>query len=190
MPMPANASRIVPSGTSIGLELRPYRSLDARGARYFLLGVAIAAFVGAGIAALNGAWPALIFAAIEVFAVAFALRLNMRPREDLHEVRIDERNVTVEIKERGRSTVAVLPRYWTRVRLDRPHDALERTHLYLECHGKVYEIGYFLNEPELLAAERLLVSLIGPRGCAPDLQARLESMPSAALTASLPEEPA
>lgn len=174
-------SRLVLSDSSIGLELRPHRSLERNGVRCFLLSVALAAFAGATLAAMNGAWPALIFAAIEVVAIAFALHLNMRAREDLHRIVIDERDIRIQITERGRTSDLVLPRYWCRVCLRPSRSRLHPCRLQLECQGKACELGSFLNEPDRAEVEKTLQLMIGPCGCAPSLSAAIEVLTRPAL---------
>ncbi|MBX5460085.1 MAG: DUF2244 domain-containing protein [Steroidobacteraceae bacterium] len=153
----------------ITFELHPHRTLSDSSARLFLASVFTVSFTGAAIAAAYGAWPALVFAALQFAGIRAALRHNMRERDDLHLIIIGEDTVTVQITERGRTTTAHLARHWTRVRLCPSPFALHPARLMVESEGRAYEIGSFLTDEGRRALSRELTLVIGRMGESPQL---------------------
>jgi uncharacterized membrane protein len=164
----------------ITFELHPHRTLSENGARVFLASVFAVSFTGAGIAAAYGAWPALLFAALQFAGIRAALRHNRRDRDDVHLIAIGEDTVTVQITERGRTTTACLARHWTRVRLCPSRYALHPARLMVESEGHAYEIGSFLTDEGRRALSHELALVIGRMGESPQLPLN----PAAAQTAA------
>jgi uncharacterized membrane protein len=168
----------------IKFELHPHRTLTEHGARMFLGSVFAVSFTGAGLAAAQGAWPALVFAALQFVAVRAALRYNMRDREDVHLIIVADDTVTVQITERGRTTHAQLARHWTRVRLRPAQYAFHPARLMVESQGRAYEVGSFLTEEARRALGRELARAIGRMGESPPLAATPLPVPAAERAAS------
>jgi uncharacterized membrane protein len=150
-------------------ELRPHRSLTAAGARLFLMSVAAVSLGASSIIALRGAWPALVFSGIVIFAIYLALRASMRAREDSQEIHITEHKVQLFYIERSHVSAVTLPRCWTRVRLHPSHTTRTTSTLCVESAGRYYEIGSFLTETERRDLEAQLRRLIGGMGAMPSL---------------------
>jgi uncharacterized membrane protein len=159
------------------LQLRPHRALTARGARYFVASVVAASFLAATVAAFNGAWPALVYAAIQSAVIVVALHLNMRERNDLHELQITATTIRIRFEERGRVSQVSLPRHWTRVQLQRPSTMLHPSVLVLESQGRQFEIGSFLTEADRQALAATLSRMIGPMGQSPAIDTFEDPVP-------------
>lgn len=151
---PANA------GTRV-FELHAHRSLTAAGARRLVLIVAAGTFAVAGFFTAYGFWPVLIFAALEVLALQWALNASMRSGNVSETITITPDHVTIEHREDGNHRFAVFPRHWARVTLHAPLAALHPSRLMLESHGRACEVGRFLTEDERRSLAARLKQLVG-----------------------------
>jgi uncharacterized membrane protein len=140
-------------------DLTPHCSLSVRGAVVFFASVALLTFGIAGVATLLGYWPVLPFAGAEMLLLAWALHSNMQRRHEHEIIDISETEVVIT-HSRGNPSRVVFPRHWARVKIRRPHSPLHRSHLVIESHGRVHEVGKFLTDEErcqLAAALRLRI---------------------------------
>jgi uncharacterized membrane protein len=144
--------------------------MSPRGAQCFIASVIVTSFLAATIAAFHGAWPALIYAALQSTVIVVAFHLNMRERNDFHELRITEETVDIRYAERGRVSSVSLPRHWTRVRLKAAATPLHPSMLLIESGGKCFEVAGFLTEADRRDVAQVLVKLIGPMGHSPPLE--------------------
>jgi uncharacterized membrane protein len=142
-------------------ELVPRCSLTRKGARIFLALVAAPTFGIAGALSLQGYWPVLPFAGLEVGLLVWAVRASMRRGAERETIIISEDSVT--LRQCGSDGVhsQVFPRHWSRVTLHAPLAALHPSRLMLESHGRACELGRFLTEDERRSLAVRLKQLVG-----------------------------
>lgn len=135
------------SGVERVWTLRRNCSMSPRdlGALFVCLG--LTTFGVATVCALSGAWFVLIFAAIEVGALAVTFIVYARHAGDCERLTLTARTLRVESDIGGRLTVSDLPRAWVRVNLQsaRNSRACERDRLVeLGASGRKVTVGRFL----------------------------------------------
>jgi uncharacterized membrane protein len=143
------------------LELRPRCSLTPQGARIFVGIVAGSTFGVGTIFALQGFWPVLPFAGLEVAVLAWAVRASMRAGVERETIVITERWVTITHHGLKGEHCSVFPRHWAKVKLRAPPVALHPSRLMLESHGRACEVGRFLTEDERRNLAARLTQLVG-----------------------------
>jgi uncharacterized membrane protein len=143
------------------LELTPRCSLTAKGARYFVAAVATPTFGVAGLFTLQGFWPVLPFAGLEIALLWWAVRASLRSGQVRETITISEEWVTISRRDRHGEGSSVFPRHWTRVTLHAPLAALHPSRLVLESHGRACEVGKFLTEDERRSLAVRLKQLVG-----------------------------
>lgn len=135
--------------------IRPDQSLQWHTAvKVYLVIAGVCLAVGVFFA-LQGYWPVLPFAGLEV-AVLGAAFYGCLARSQLREiVSVNADSVTVEKGRREPQQHWEYPRAWARINLERSHIAWYPSRLSVSFRGEAVEIGTFLNEQErcLLAAE-------------------------------------
>jgi uncharacterized membrane protein len=155
------------------IDLTPRCCLSSRGALLFFAGVCLGCFSVAAFMALQGFWPVLPFAGLEMLVLAWALRASLARREQGQSILIDEDAVRV-VSRHGlrRNAVAAkveFPRYWAQVKLRRAHTPLHPSRLTIESHGRACEVGQFLTEEERRSVAGRLARAIGRVSEAPPL---------------------
>ncbi len=159
---PLDPHSAVPVGTGVRrFELAARCSLTPRTARIFIATVAATTFGVAAIFALQGFWPILPFAGLEVAVLIWAVRASMRKGQEREIITITEESVAVQ-----RCTVhgeqrSVFHRHWTKVKLHAPLAALHPSRLTLESRGRACEVGRFLTEDERRGLAVRLKQLVG-----------------------------
>ena len=143
------------------LELRAHRSLTRESATRFIAIVAVGTFAVAAFFTAYGFWPVLLFAALEILAIIWAVRASMRSGMVFETITITDDSVTIAHRERGHDRLAVFPRHWARVTLHAPLAALHPSRLMLESHGRACEVGRFLTEEERRGLAVRLKQLVG-----------------------------
>jgi uncharacterized membrane protein len=143
------------------LELTPRRSLTPRTARIFIGVVATTTFAVAGVFAIQGFWPVLPFAGLEIALLIWAVRTSMRTGEDRETIVISAEWVTIRQSDSAGVHTAVFPRHWSRVKLHAPLAALHPSRLVLESSGRACEVGRFLTEDERRSLAARLQQLVG-----------------------------
>jgi len=143
------------------LELRPRCSLTPRGARVFIGIVAGTTFGVGSLFALQGFWPVLPFAGLEVAVLIWAVRASMRAAVARETIVISERWVTITHHGVKGEHCSVFPRHWAKVKLRAPPVALHPSRLMLESHGRACEVGRFLTEDERRVLAARLTQLVG-----------------------------
>ncbi len=128
--------------------IRPNRSLTQRQLQLAFLGIAAVCLGIASAFAAIGMWPILPFAGAEVFVVGIGFYLSARSGQETQVVSIDGETLAVEMGRRQRSQRWVLQRAWTQIHLLPPQIRWYPSRLVLRSHGKVVELGGFLNEQE------------------------------------------
>ncbi|MGE0151853.1 MAG: DUF2244 domain-containing protein [Reyranellaceae bacterium] len=136
-------------------ELRPHRSLSARGFR-LLIAVVAAANLAVGIAFFwSGAWPVFGFMGLDVALLYFLFRLNYRDANETELVRLtDDALVVRRIRANGEEQTWSLEPYWLRVEMDDPprHDSM----LVLAARERRLAVGSFLTPEERLEMAQAL----------------------------------
>jgi uncharacterized membrane protein len=164
--------------TGLRIEIRPHCLLGMRQARALLWSIGVLSFSAAGTVALMGAWPVLVFAALEMGIMSAALQSSLQRGKDWQRIEIAGSNVQVSLCERGRIEVHTLTRYWTRIALRRSFSPSLPRQLLLESCGRRIEIGRFLTELERSTLHKRLAQLIGPIGQCPELQDQRDAGPA------------
>ena len=152
------------------IELSPHCSLTPRQARHFFLFVCVGCFGFSGVVALQGFWPVLPFAGLEMLVLGLALKFNLDRRHQLQTILISENEVCIESRrKRGAMTQVVFPRHWARVKLLRSYAPSHPSRLLIESSGRSCEVGQFLTEEERRGVARQLGRLIGRTAESPPL---------------------
>lgn len=151
------------------IELAPNCSLSPQGARLFVGSLALVTFGVAGFFALQGFWPILPFAGIEIGLLAWAVRASMRRGSEREFIVVTEDEVSIERQTPSGSRRTVFPRHWARVTLRGPQPAQHPSRLLIESHGRACEVGRFLTEDERQRVAARLRSLVGKTSESPAL---------------------
>lgn len=152
------------------IELLPNCSLTVPGALLFFGSIALASLTFAAFFALNGYWPVLPWAGLELAVLGWALWASMRRRRWTQTITVTEREVEITTRGRHGETRIVFSRHWASVRLRAPQ-GWHPSRLLIESHGRACEVGSFLTEEERRALSRRLAELIGRPAESPELGA-------------------
>lgn len=144
----------------------PHSALNWTGMRRLLCVLTAAIAAVAVFFALKGAWLVLPFAGLEALVVCGGIYMNARWAVTREVIGLDGADLVVSRGRRDLVQVARLPRYWTRVALVRDSRGWYPSRLFLESHGRRFEIGAVLAE---LERERLADDLRRQLGPAPAL---------------------
>jgi uncharacterized membrane protein len=169
LPVPAATYDRLPDGEH-RFVLRPRCSLTPLGARRLLWSLGGTTFLVAGIFAVQGFWPVLPFAGLEVALLAWALKSSMRAAQVSETITVGEDSIQIELCGPTGSCSTVFARHWARVTLRAPHAILHPSELLIESHGRVCEVGRFLTEDERRALARRLKQLVGSVNESPALR--------------------
>lgn len=128
--------------------LRPNQSLTWR-ANLIVIGVlfVVSLVVAIGFT-LQGFWPILPFAGLELLVVTVAFYCVGLAGRERQVVRIGVRTVEIEKGRRLPCTRIEIPRHWARVSLQRTRVAWYPSRLVIRSHGREVVIGEFLTEDE------------------------------------------
>jgi len=151
------------------IELAPHCSLSLRGALLFFGSLCAVSFGIAGILTLQGFWPVLPFAGLEMALLAWALKVTFDRRLEAQTITICERDVLVEWQDGTRRSQVVFSRHWSQVKLRRPASRLHPSRLMIESQGRALEVGRFLTEEERHELAIRLQRLIGRMNESPSL---------------------
>ena len=154
----------------IAIEIVPNCSLSPRQALFFFASISVVSLVIAGIFALQGFWPILPFAGLELGLLGWALRASMRRRHYLQTIRVSDAEVEVVTRDQRGSQEERFPRLWARVRLVRAH-GWHPSRLVIESHGRTCEVGGVLTEEERRGLHGRLRGLVGSVSELPHLEA-------------------
>jgi uncharacterized membrane protein len=142
-------------------ELTPRCSLTPRTARIFIATVAAGTFPVAAVFSLQGFWPILPFAGLEIALLIWAVHASMRKGQERETVLITAGSITVQCHSVHGDRTSVFPRHWARVRLHAPLAALHPSRLFIESRGCACELGGFLTEGERRSLAARLQQLVG-----------------------------
>jgi len=132
-----------------------------RGALLFFGSLCFVSFAIAGFFTLQGFWPVLPFAGLEMLVLGWALKTSMARRFYRHIITVSDADVLVELRDRVQCVQVVFPRHWAQVKLRRPFSRLHPSRLVIESHGRQCEVGDFLTEEERKGLAQRLQRLIG-----------------------------
>ena len=151
------------------IEICPNCSLSVRGALAFFAGLCGVSFGIAGILALQGFWPVLPFAGLEMALLGWALKVSLARRFHRQTITVTDSDVSVESRDGSRCAQVVFPRHWAQVTLRHPESRLHPSRLTIESHGRQCELGSFLTEEERRGLALRLQRLIGRINESPSL---------------------
>lgn len=128
--------------------LRPYRSLSPRGFALLMLAIVACSFTVGLTFWWEGAWPIVLFCALDVVLVQFAFRVNYRAARASEEILLTPSELVVtRTSARGVSTATGFNPYWARFEVDRqPEYGIVR--MAIASHGNRLPIGGFLGPNE------------------------------------------
>ncbi|MFO7278548.1 MAG: DUF2244 domain-containing protein [Pseudomonadota bacterium] len=149
--------------------IAPNCSLSVQGALLFFGGMCTVSFGIAGLMALQGYWPILPFAGLEMALLGWALKVSMARRHHHQTITVSETDVCIESRSGSQSVKVVFPRHWARVTLRRPSSRLHPSRLVIESSGRQCEVGGFLTEEERRGLAVRLQRLIGRVNESPSL---------------------
>ncbi len=151
------------------IELAPNRSLTPRSARVFVGGIAIVTFAVAAFFALQGLWPILPFAGLEIALLWWAVRASMNDGRQRELILITDDSVVIERHGLAIPSRTVFARHWATVKLRDPPAAQHPCRLVIESHGRACEVGRFLTEEERIGLAGRLRQLVGNSSESPAL---------------------
>jgi len=151
------------------IELAPNCSLTVRAAALFFGTLAFVTLAVAVLFVVQGYWPVLPFAGLELAVLFWALAANMRRRHWRERILVSEEEIVVETAVRREFTRVVFSRHWARIKLRAPFYALHPSRLEIESHGRSVEVGGFLNEEERRRLALRLKRLVGNTSESPRL---------------------
>jgi uncharacterized membrane protein len=154
---------------SLRIEICPNCSLSVRGALLFFGSLCFISFGVAGMLAVQGFWPVLPFAGLEMVALGWALHISLQRRFHRQTITVTEDDVHVESRDRAYCSQVVFPRHWAQVKLRRPASRLHPSRLTIESHGRQCELGSFLTEAERRGLALRLQRLVGRVNESPSL---------------------
>ena len=143
------------------IEIAPNCSLSVPAAGLFFGSLCFVSFAIAAMMALQGFWPVLPFAGLEMLLLGWALATSLRRRGQRQTIIVSDDVVRVESRSGSRCEQVVFPRHWAQVKLRRPASRLHPSRLVIESHGRQCEVGDFLTEEERRGLAQRLVRLIG-----------------------------
>lgn len=118
---------------------------------------------------IQGFWPVLPFAGLEMAVLGWALKVTLDRRHHAETITVSDSQVSVESCVGPRRAQVVFPRHWAQVKLRRPSSRLHPSRLIIESHGRRCEVGSFLTEEERRGLASRLQRLIGRVAESPSL---------------------
>ena len=119
--------------------------------------------------AIQGFWPILPFAGLEMLGLGWALKLSLARRFHRQTITVTDDQISIESRDRLDSSQVVFPRHWAQVKLRRPASRLHPSRLTIESHGRQCELGSFLTEAERRGLALRLQRLVGRINESPSL---------------------
>ena len=126
-------------------ELTPHRSLGRRGFFVLMGFVSVTCFVSGMMFMAIGAWPVLVFFAVDVLIIWLAFKLNYRAGRVKERVSVARDEVLVQqFDPAGRMKEHSFNPFWTRFEIER-HEEIGITAMKLRSRDQQLLIGSFLN---------------------------------------------
>jgi uncharacterized membrane protein len=157
------------------LELRPNCALNHRSALFFFGFVCLTSFGIATLMAVQGFWPVLPFAGLEMLVLGWALRVSLANAHVVQRLAVSEEAVRVDCLGPRSEEHLVFPRHWATVTLRASYTALHPSRLLIESRGRAVEIGGFLTEEERRGLAAQLKQVIGRINETPPLEGRIKA---------------
>jgi uncharacterized membrane protein len=151
------------------IEICPNCSLSVRGAVMFFGSLCFISFSVAGMLAIQGFWPVLPFAGLEMLGLGWALKVSLGRRFHRQTITVTDDQVSIESRDKADTSQVVFPRHWAQVKLRRPASRLHPSRLVIESHGRQCEVGSFLTEAERRGLALRLQRLVGRINESPSL---------------------
>jgi uncharacterized membrane protein len=152
------------------IELRPNCSLTPKAAALFFVATCLFSLIFSFMFVIRGFWPILLFWALEMAALGWALHLSLRRRHDGQIVLITDSQISLVTRSRRGIAKQDFARHWSKVRLRSPLRRLGCSRLTIESRGRVFEVGSFLTEEERCRLARRLGCLVGGMNESPPLE--------------------
>jgi len=128
--------------------IAPHQSLDRKGVLLLGCAVGLISLLVSLRFLLLGAWPVMAFSVVEVSLALLLLLMHRRQALRREIIRLDETAITVvRTDAKGRRRSFSLPAAWLQVRLEASAGG-EGSRLWLRSHGRGWEVGSFLHDPE------------------------------------------
>ena len=157
------------SAELLRIEICPNCSLSVRGALMFFGSLCFISFSVAGMLAIQGFWPILPFAGLEMLGLGWALKVSLGRRFHRQTITVTDEQVSIESRDKVDTSQVVFPRHWAQVKLRRPASRLHPSRLIIESHGRQCEVGSFLTEAERRGLALRLQRLVGRINESPSL---------------------
>ncbi|HTU09746.1 MAG TPA: DUF2244 domain-containing protein [Allosphingosinicella sp.] len=156
-PRPWDPDYVAPG--TLDLRIASPRSPIPSAGRWMLVLVIVAGLLLSLRFALLGAWPVMVFALLDVGALALALAVFVRTRPAEERLRIGEGRVLLTgVDRRGRTTRLELPSWWTRLEIEDRSETDCR--LWLVHRGTRHPVGLCVGVAERRAlAPRIAAAL-------------------------------
>ncbi|MHB8405367.1 MAG: DUF2244 domain-containing protein [Gammaproteobacteria bacterium] len=139
------------------------RSLSVTG--WWLFYASIAAALPPGIwFTLNGFWPVLAYAILEMLLLGLCLHLCRRQGRYGEVITVSSNQVLVDKGDGRHVEHRKFSRYWAQLVVHEPYARLHPRRLYIRSHGEECEVGRCLTGAERAKLEQRLAQLIGPLG--------------------------
>jgi len=151
------------------IEICPNCSLSVHGAVMFFGSLCFVSFAIAGMLAIQGFWPVLPFAGLEMLGLAWALQASLQRRFHRQTITVTDADVSIESRDKAYCSQVVFPRHWAQVKLRSPASRLHPSRLTIESHGRQCELGSFLTEEERRGLALRLQRLVGHINESPSL---------------------
>ncbi|MGB9430584.1 MAG: DUF2244 domain-containing protein [Gammaproteobacteria bacterium] len=142
----------------------PNQSLGVMGLWFFYASIAAVTLSLATWFTLNGYWPVLIFAIVEMLVLGLCLHLCWRHGRYGEVITVGDDRVMVDKGDGRQLEHREFSRYWAQLVVHEPATRLHPQRLYIRSHGQECEIGRCLTEAERESLEQRLAGLIGPMG--------------------------
>jgi len=143
------------------IELSPNCSLSPTTALVAFGTIAAASLFMALVFTMQGYWPVLPFAGLELAALGWAFWLTRRRARIREYVLFDDARVVVEKRGRRGDTRRIeFPRHWARVRLEPAPRRHHPSRLLIGASGRHCEIGRFLSEADRHSLRERLAELL------------------------------
>lgn len=142
--------------------VKPNASLSVLQAWCFMASISTVSLAVAGYLALQGFWPVLPFAGVELAALGAALWVSMRGNAYREIIRVDGDRVTIEygMVGQGAQSRVEVPR--AMIRVWNARDFAGGTHLQLACGEQRFEVGRCLGPQDRVSLDRRLREVFRP----------------------------
>jgi len=142
----------------------PNRSLSVTGWWLFYAGIAAATLTPGIWFTLNGFWPVLAYAILEMLLLGLCLYLCWRQGRYGEVITVSSSQVPVDKGDGHHLEHREFSRYWAQLVVHEPCARLHPRRLYIRSHGEECEVGRCLTGAERATLEQRLAQLIGPLG--------------------------